>query len=257
MKKIHDVACNENIVFENLMLLVDIVGKDILEVGGCFPKDIIFKHGINKWVSVDPKIPFEVCEKQYVALKGEILCFDSKDESFDIIFSANAFQYLPNFKQTMAYLHRLLKDKGRLFAHFGPIWSSPDGSSFENLILSNGQVINFWENNILPKWYHLLYSECELRKIISNYFSQEDTKKIIDFIFHSSQLNRLFLNDYIEIFKATGFKIILIKTTDLLDYNLKSPIENNIPDADIKKRLTEMYGSDNYDCRDVMVLLEK
>ena len=236
---------------------MDVTGKEILEVGGYFPKDIALEHGIKKWVSVDPQIADEVYEMQYVAFKGEILNFASKEESFDIIFSSNAFQYISNFKQTMAYLYRLLKSDGKLFAHFGPIWSSPDGNNFENLVLRNGQVINFWENNILPKWYHLLYSECELRKIIGKSFSPDDTNIIVNFLFHSTYINRLFFNDYLEIFRSTGFKIILIKAADLLDYELNPPIESSLSDDEIKLQLIKMYGKDNYDCRDIMVLLGK
>lgn len=257
MNQLNDLACNENVVFQNLMSLMDIREKEIIEVGGYFPKDIVLSQGIKKWVSVDPQIPNEINEEQYVAFKGDILNFPCKEESFDIVFSSNAFQYISNFKQTMAYLHRLLRTGGKVFSHFGPIWSSPDGNNFENLILSDGKVINFWENNILPKWYHLLYSECELREIINKYFSSKDTDIIINFLFHSNNINRLFFNDYLEIFRSTGFKIILFKASDLLDYDLNPTIKNSFSDDEIKSQLTKMYGQNNYDCRDIMVLLEK
>lgn len=257
MKLLHELACNENMVFENLKALIDISDKEVLEVGGEFPKDIALAHGIRKWVSVDSKIVSNIYEERYVASKGEILNYSSEKESFDIVFSSNAFQYISNFKQTMAYLNKLLRKGGKLFAHFGPIWTSPDGSMFENLVLSNGQVINFWENNIFPKWFHLLYSEGELREIMNQYFSGEDVDRILEYLFRSTHINRLFFNDYIEIFKATGFDILLLKTSDFLDYDLTPRIKSEFSDQGAKARLIEMYGQDNYDCRDLLVLLGK
>ena len=74
--------------------------------------------------------------------------------------------------------------------------------------MKDGSVINFWEANFIPKWYHLLYAKGDLKEILIEKFAEEDADRIVNYIYESTYLNRLFFKDYINIEKLTRDVVI-------------------------------------------------
>lgn len=252
------IAYDENTVFNNFRKFVDINDKKILEVGGNMDENIIFQYGVDEWISVDPKRSnFISNNKKYICKKLPLLECKLNKDYFDIIFSSNAFEHITNFNQNLSYMYRVLRSGGYLFSQFGPIWSAPDGHHLEDVKLKNGEYLNFWENNIIPNWYHLICTKNELLIKLQELYDFNDAKRIVDYVYESEYLNRLFFKDYIKAFLDTGFQIQFLSTSSCLDYKINAQLSNNISVQQSIDLLKNMYGNDDFKCRDITVLLKK
>lgn len=252
------IAFTEESVFKYFIERFDISNKKILEVGGAISHNYLFQNtNIDEWVSIDPANEEEhsVCNR-YKKHRKE--CIDySKNEYFDFIFSANAFEHINNFRESLSVMYDNLKRGGVLFAHFGPIWSAPDGHHLSNIILKDGTEVNFWINNPLPKWFHLLYKKSEMHDMLLNYYEEDDVNTIISYIFYDSYLNRLTFKDYISCFIDSGFNIEEIRIADEIDYDFNPLIPALNTDEEAKRKLISKYGNNCYECRDMLVVLKK
>ena len=258
MEKVQEIAYDEETVFNNMLQYIELKGKRVLEIGGNLHEPLVRNSGVIEWVSLDPrKENYISSDGVYKCYKMNLLDFELKEKYYDFAFSSNALEHVNNLKQCFTYIYDSLKVGGEFFAHFGPIWSAPDGHHLEDINLKDGSVINFWEANFIPKWYHLLYAKGDLKEILIEKFAEEDADRIVNYIYESTYLNRLFFKDYINIFLNSKFRIKRLSTTSLIDYKLQNKILNRYTDSEIHKLLCEMYGNDDYDCRDIMVLLKR
>lgn len=258
MIDIQEIAYDEETVFKNMLQFVKLKGKRVLELGGNLDDKLVQDSGVIEWVSLDPR------KENYISSNGVFKChktnlldYELKEKYYDFAFSSNALEHVNNLKGCLAYIYKSLKPEGEFFAHFGPIWSAPDGHHLEDVVLKDKSVLNFWENNYIPKWYHLLYSKGGLKRVLMEQLSEEDASTIVDYIYESTYLNRMFFKDYMNVFLDTRFEIKRLVTASSIDYELKNRFNNRYSDSEAHKLLCEMYGNDNYDCRDIMVLLKK
>lgn len=257
MFKLTDIAYDETTAFNNLQQLVPLRNKRVLEVGGNMPEDLIRKSYVQEWVAIDPIRRHIVSDDGlYTCIKTDLLNSDLQKSYFDVVFSSNAFEHINNFKQCLSFLFDCLKPGGKLFAHFGPIWSAPDGHHLEDVKLTDETIINFWENNIIPEWFHLIYNKKELTDILMQIYDERDARIISSYIYDDKNVNRLFFKDYITSFIECGFKIKLLKTTDEIDYKMDRTIKP-IDLCEANKILKNKYGNDDYSCRDIIVFLER
>ena len=144
MFKLTDIAYDETTAFNNLQQLVPLRNKRVLEVGGNMPEDLIRKSYVQEWVAIDPIRRHIVSDDGlYTCIKTDLLNSDLQKSYFDVVFSSNAFEHINNFKQCLSFLFDCLKPGGKLFAHFGPIWSAPDGHHLEDVKLTDETIINF------------------------------------------------------------------------------------------------------------------
>ena len=253
-----EIAYDEKTVINNMRSLVDLKGKRVLELGGNLNEDIVRECGVVEWVSVDPmKEDYISKDRVYKCYKMPLLDFKLLEGHFDCVYSSNALEHVNNLRQCLMYIYNSLKPSGGFFAHFGPIWSAPDGHHLENVKLKDGTILNFWDNNIIPKWYHLLYGKGNLKEFLSSKLSEDDAKTVVDYIYESNYLNRLFFRDYVNCFLDTGFEIKELLTTGLIDYEMKDYYKSNYEDSEARELLKKTYGNDDYDCRDIMVLLRR
>lgn len=251
MKKIIELPGNEKVVFSNLISTVNLSNMNVLEVGGVLDRNIISHHKVLKWTSIDTSANEEINSNDYVVIKKKFIDKKFDYNSFDLIFSSNAFHYFENLNKDFIEFYKILKKGGKLFTHFGPIWSSPDGHCIENIRLSNGSILNFWENSYIPKWGHLLPKE-ELESLLQNNYLKEDIQLIIDYL-NSNKPNKMFYKDYFDMITNSNFKIKQIITSEIIDYEIKSVMSDEL----IKSKLRSIYGVNDYDCRSIMLLLEK
>lgn len=57
-----------------------------------------------------------------------------KDNTFDFIFSLNAFEHIPEPARALVEVHRVLKKGGVFYTSFDPIWTTDTGSHFFNYV---------------------------------------------------------------------------------------------------------------------------
>ena len=106
----------------------DVKGKDVLEVGGAMPREIVIDHlGANSWTCTEsPQYDEELGEANQQTLSGatsaggnyhtllkNVEDFDLEQEGrFDCIFSIACFEHIAKFPQALDTMYRCLKPGG-------------------------------------------------------------------------------------------------------------------------------------------------
>jgi len=251
------VAIDEQSVFNDFTKKFNIAHKKVLEIGGKLVFEIVNKCKPKQWVAVDPRNENQVITERYFTNKGyaQILHYD--DNYFDYIFSCNAFHHISYFESALLEMYRVLKPRGILFANFGPIWSAPDGSHIENVIY-NKRKYNFWENNYIPDWYHLVYTPKELFEIIKSKVTKGLAEALVIYTYLDSWINRYSYFDYERIFKNSPFEVLLFG--GCTDFGYVRPDFNYVNKyyEKFEKWLYKHKNDiDKYQLRDLKVCLKK
>lgn len=181
-------------------------GLDILEVGGCVTPDLIAPFRPKSWTSIDinPR-RFEGKDDTsgfFLHKQMSVTDLDFPEDSFDRIFSVNCFEHVDDMEKAFSEMYRVLKPGGMLFTIFGPIWSSPVGH--HTWIEHNGVLYHFGEQ-VFPDWYHLTKNYDELNQFLKEKYDSEVAKKICDYVYKSSDLNRLTDGDFEELISNSKF----------------------------------------------------
>lgn len=249
------VAIDEQFVFSNFINCFDIKDKKVLEIGGSIPEYLV--QSVKKWVSIDP-LNGNSKSNNYVYLKGRAQHVPYPDEYFDFIFSCNCFHHISNFNDALSEMHRVLKPNGIVYSAFGPIWSAPDGCHLENIPFGDG-TINFWEEKIVPDWFHLVYSFKELNTILQSSISKEKAYAVAEYIFFSNWINRMSIFDYETSFKNSSFEILELSGSADFGYNTYTPnyynpFTSKYEEWEKNKLNTNQY---KYSIRDLNIILKK
>lgn len=146
------------------------------------------------------------------------------DNCVDGIYSDCVFEHVPNLPDLLTEMHRIMVPGGKLFAHFGPLWSTSYG---HHLAAADDQGRWYNYHTVrLPPWCHLLLPQHQVEAILRNGgFSQSTAQAWSDFIFNSPEQNRLFFSDYAQIFFESPFEILLFKGYDFAEMRAKYPSE--------------------------------
>jgi SAM-dependent methyltransferase len=241
-----DIKLWESNHIKDFYKLYNFTGKNILEVGGRLPKDLINVLGAESWTSIDPANPNEE-DGNYSLIKGSICDYPFKENSFDIIFSTNCFEHIDNLEAAFSNMYRILKPEGVLSALMGPIWSSNKGYHLVIFDEENNLWIDFNQTPI-PEWSHLIYQPEELRDVIKDKYPAKVVDKIIYDTYVSNNVNRLFYEDYINIVNNSNFLIHELRNWHepiALDKDMQGFLEKKYPD---KK---------NFSTRSLKILLQK
>ncbi|MCX7747690.1 MAG: class I SAM-dependent methyltransferase [Clostridia bacterium] len=251
------LALSEYEVFSDFAGNFNLSGKAVLEIGGCLPYEYIKGCNPKVWVAVDPRNEDKTLNEQYKSVKGFAQLIPAPNNTYDYIFSCNAFHHISQFEQAVKEFFRVLKPNGVVYSNFGPIWSAPDGSHLEN-VNYNGKVYNFWENRIVPDWYHLIYNCREIFDILSSRLEYGLAKTIAEYIYLSSWLNRMEYEDYSRILKKSPFKIEFFEGTTELGYEVTLPDYDNPYEWKVKE-WKERVGDrlNDYRLRDLKICLRK
>lgn len=253
-------------VLEKLLNYCDIENKSVLEIGGSMPKENILAYYPKSWVSVDPLYSPEngislindvdnISEiKKFV--KTDIKSF-TWSEPFDIAFSCNAFHHIHDLNFALNNIKRLLKPNGIIYANFGPIWSGPDGSHIEGFRYNN-TIYNFWENNPLPHWAHLVYTPQELLELLKKDYDPFFAKKLVETVYYSNWINRLFFEEYEFIITNLNMEIIKFAYSTNIDYVQILPLMpkyDRVHVDNLERELERRYGDINFYARDLELIL--
>ena len=227
--------------------LVGFSGKDVLEVGGCVTPDLIAPLRPKSWMSIDinPR-RFEGkgnSQEEFFSHKQmSVTNLEFPDDSFDRIFSVNCFEHVDDMSKAFSEMHRVLRPGGMLFTIFGPIWSSPVG---HHTWVEHEGVLYHFGKQVFPDWYHLTKSRDELFELLEDKYSKEVASKVCQYVYDSSDLNRLTDGDFARLLEESDLKKQLMINNRKGDKNaLKSEglieeIKNQYPSCQ-DPRVTEI-----------------
>jgi SAM-dependent methyltransferase len=200
----------------------DVRGRDILEVGGAMPAEIVVNFlKANSWTCTEAPTYDMVlggpanqqtlyqCNQSdsYATILKNIEDFDdSTNEKFDCIFSVACFEHIAKLPVALDRMWAVLKPGGKLFSMFSPIWSCSDGHHLYHLTIPE-RFSDQGHKKILDPWEHLLKSRKDLHKDLKLKYDTEFADRVIYEVFNNPHINRYFSEDYDYIFKNSKFKL--------------------------------------------------
>ncbi len=243
--------------------IVGFKGKDVLEVGGCLPQELVLDHlECNSWTATESpdydqelgnanqfnryESPDKNSERYNFLLENIEVLPLSFHNHFDLIFSIAAFEHINKFPAALKAMYNALRGGGKLFTMFSPIWSAHDGHHLPSIKDKKDREFSFHYSPI-PPWGHLLFNRSELYKHIINHTDKETAESIIYYVYNSPHINRFFCEDYINFVKESDFSIIRAELT----FNVKV-------NPAVQKRLENLYpGRKYFSNNGLLLLLEK
>ncbi len=202
--------------------LVGIAGKDVLEIGGALPETLVF-DGLHarSWVAMDPTLtpqaregdagpdcldrPRYPEEGSYTRLNIRVEdAQESFKNSFDLLLSIACFEHILDLPRALLAMREMLRPGGTLFSLFSPIWSGHDGHHLGQITDQSGRRFSRSENPI-PPWGHLLMRPFEMHEYLCRHTDMETASALVYQIYFSETLNRIFAEEYIDLFKKIPF----------------------------------------------------
>lgn len=251
-------------------------GKRVLEVGGGLPKELVIDiFGAAQWIGIEEAGYWQekqageasdVAQNQTAAdlpirqatpdalgthavLGGSVENLpDALAGHFDVVFSIAAFEHINRFPEALDRMHAALRQGGKLFSRFAPIWSSHHGHHIPVITDQSGKRFTFSQSPI-PPWGHILMREGQLYQHLLQHTDQKTASEIIYYVYHSPQINRLFTEDYLDYFTASPFKTLLLEGV----YNVEdTPISQKL-----LNELRKIYPTRTFSNYGIYALLEK
>ena len=141
-------------------------------------------------------------------LRGDACALGFDDASFDAVFSVALFEHILELPKALREVHRVLRPGGRCYAAFGPIWSGCRGHHVN--AAADGQEIRHADprKNVLPDFCHLLLSPEEMRAAIAARFTPALGEAVVESVYRTSYLNRLFFSEYERAIRESPLRVI-------------------------------------------------
>jgi SAM-dependent methyltransferase len=201
----------------------DVKGKDVLEVGGAMPREIVIDHlGANSWTCTEsPQYDEELGEANQQTLSGatsaggnyhtllkNVEDFGLEQEGqFDCIFSIACFEHIAKFPQALDTMYRCLKPGGVMFSMYSPIWSSFSGAHIGHLSVPDRFDATRTDGQILLYWEHLLKPRYALHKTLEARFDRAFADEVLYLVHNSPHINRYYTEDYMQFIQDSKFTI--------------------------------------------------
>ncbi|CAG0964202.1 hypothetical protein RHDC4_00882 [Rhodocyclaceae bacterium] len=211
--------------------MVGLEGKRVLEVGGSLPREFALQDlGASRWIALEHReywdevlstgnvtgTPPEMDAAgkggaaradDYQVQFGSIEKLpDNLAGAFDVVFSIAAFEHIARLPESLEQMHRALVPGGKLFSLFAPIWSSHSGHHMPDITDQSGTVWTV-NNSPVPPWGHLLYRPMELYDLLRQRMDAQTARELVYFVYGSPHINRLFLEDYVDIVSRSSFTV--------------------------------------------------
>lgn len=219
----------------------NIKGKNILEIGGdvsCSVAKYLVANGATHVSSINIDSRFtnrDVNNKISTRkLSATELTKHYKEKTFDIVYGYAVLEHINNTSLLLEQIYSVLKNDGFVFLHGGPIWTCALGHHI--WVNSNDNIYRFNKKrkNPIPNWYHLIFTPDEMRLyLIENNIPDEDANKIVEYIYHSSDICRIGHADLLKVFHQSNFKIREILQSygkAKLDYQTLNKLKNTFDD---------------------------
>lgn len=108
---------------------------------------------------------------------------------------------------------------------------------------------NHWNfgNSPVPRWGHLLFRPMEMFDLLCQKTDVETAREIVYFVYSSPHINRVFIDDYLEMVGRSGFLVMQA-----------SPVfEIEVP-ADVSQQLSTRYpGQTHFGHSGLLLILER
>ena len=248
-------------------------GASVLELGGALPASFSRKYlKVNNWTSIEKSgwnydhknsndgsqhinnakhISFDFFEhfsppdplKDWVQKTTEKMI---EPLAFNLVYSIAAFEHIDNLEETLDIAYSCLQPGGALVAFFSEIWSSPGGHLGTTI---PGKIKQMYGHHA-----HLSLNINTMADALTKMcnYSQKDAIKTANYIFKEEGINRLLMEDYLEIFRDSRFKIKNIIPENSIDFNQYYP--NN---PGIVKLITDNHPKARSSCHGFTILLVK
>ena len=256
---------------------VSFEGKKVLEVGGSLPRDLVIGElGAAQWVCVheydywdalpdsrdlDRNTYFAKTDcvhkvedagalselPPYCVLDGAIENLpESLKGTFDVVYSAAAFEHILNFPMALNMMHAALRAGADLFSCFSPIWPACNGHHLPEVVDAGGRRFNF-NNSPIPNWGHLLLRPAELHRLLLGRTDPATAQRIVTYVYGSPHINRMFVEDYVDYVNGSAFTI----------GHLQGTFETEVP-PEVLDLLTKRYpGCRHFGFNGLMMHLKK
>ena len=239
---------------------VGLRGKRVLEVGGSLPSEFVLDVlGASQWVCIQATEWFrETRRENQFSTDEQILEIEAVEASsqlgrysvllgsvetlppclygqFDVVFSIATFEHILRLGRALEAMAAALTSEGRLFTMFSPVWTSFNGHHIPDVVDKSGQLFGFGTNCPIPPWAHLYWRPDQMYHHLLGIMDPDAAAEITYYVYHSPQINRLFIEDY-------------------LGYVQKSPLDGSIvgtfpvePPPDVQAHLEMLYpGRKNF-----------
>ena len=193
----------------------DISQKRVLDIGcdteGYAIEAMATRFHALEAVGVNLKTSNRILPKGCQLVRADVRNLPFHDNYFDFIFSTSAFEHITDLDLALNEMHRVLKPGGQLFTHFGPIWSTSYGHHL--WFDFQGKTYTYW-NVHLPAFCHLLQTPQEIYEMLLADYPSEVSEAIVNYVFDSGEQNKLFFDDYEQLFRDSKFQITFFKGYD-------------------------------------------
>jgi|GEM_PF-7124674 len=219
IEPIWGLSAHQHSFFQEFLKYCDIKGKDVLELGGAMPSDLVIEYlGANSWTCVqsadyeahrsdNQKPSPDKNDGRYRPVWANAEDFlESTKEQWDIVFSIAAFEHVLKLPTVARLLPKVLKVGGSLFSIFAPIWSGPWGQHFTGSVPERfGRPSGEWTTQLIfnSPWDHLIYGTTEYLEMYTAKFDREFAEELTYQTYQSPQINRLHFEDYRDLFLST------------------------------------------------------
>lgn len=214
------LAESEDVVAARFGAIFDLEDAIVLEIGGALPEASI-PGAPRAWWSVDPR---NIEEKSPLVqrLRGSATDIPREANSVDLVFSSNAFQHVHPLEVCLKECARVLRPGGLLYANFGPIWTGPDGSHVEDLLI-DGDRHDFWTHSLVPDWAHLVLPDDELSKLLTAIHGAKIGMAVAEYVRSSTWLNRIGLGALRRAIDEAGLSILFLDGCERFGYEHRPP----------------------------------
>ena len=219
--------------------VVGLRDKQVLEVGGSLPPGLVLgEFGARGWLAVEEMDywnetlstghvlgtpPAEHAGRSRLrdadtavlgthhVCRGRIEDLPkSLEAAFDLVFSIAAFEHISMLPLALERMHAALRPGGKVFSLFSPVWSAHDGHHLPEIEDAVGRRYNFGSSPI-PPWGHLLMRPMELLDhLLAEGCDRATAQQIIYFVYNSGHINRMFLDDHLEIVDRSPLRILQV-----------------------------------------------
>lgn len=248
----------------DLLKLLDIVQKQFkrpkeiqcLDIGASAVEANIFSKYVKKVVGINisqsylktDQVPKNV---ELVVMDGTNLKFPA--EAFDFVYSINLLEHIHGVSKCIDEQLRVVKPEGYCFATWYPLWSSGRGHHVQDdmvrewekeLTLSNQGFRN--DGTFISDWDHLILSKKEMKsKLLRKLESEKLVHHIVDFIYSSPELNRVFFDQVMDIMKDKKLEIVEISR------------QEEPPPVELREKLKTLHPFSDFSTAGCQILFKK
>jgi len=182
-------------------------GAEVLEIGGAVPRAAVEQLGVARWVACELRCG-EVVEDGYEVRVADAGDLPFPDESFDVVFSACAFEHFMDVPAVLREARRVLRPGGVLFTEYGPLWTHATGHHL--YLLDGGRLLAFTDP-VVPHWAHLLLNRRQLRRFLALGWGDDVAARADAWIFEGGHANHVPEAGHRRAFWESGLEVEVLQ----------------------------------------------